>query len=469
MKREYFLTTERLGFSWWTGEDLELANGLWEDPQVCRYICAAGQFSDDEVRKRLALEMENGQHHHVQYWPVFELETGRLAGCCGLRPHRSRTYELGIHLKPEFWGRGIAAEACRAVIRYAFAELDAEGLFAGHHPENQRSRRLLERLGFVYTGNEFYSPTGLYHPSYEKRRGRRSLKTALLQILQIAPDKTLEENLEKGIECCKKAKEMGADIALFPEMWSSGYDIPESVEELEHKAVAADGPFVKAFANAARELSMAIGITILEQYPEGPRNTLLLLDRHGECVLSYAKVHTCDFGDECRLTPGEGFHTADLDTEAGAVRVGAMICYDREFPESARILMLMGAEIVLVPNACPMEINRLSQLRGRAYENMIGIATCNYPQGKPDCNGHSSAFDGVAYLPGEEGSRDMCILEADGEEGLWLAEFDLELLRSYRRQEVHGNAYRRPELYGLLTGDTVRPPFVRKDRRKPVL
>lgn len=116
-----------------------------------------------------------------------------------------------------------------------------------------------------------------------------------------------------------------------------------------------------------------------------------------------------------------------------------------------------------------MEINRLSQLRGRAYENMIGIATCNYPQGKPDCNGHSSAFDGVAYLPGEEGSRDMCILEADGEEGLWLAEFDLELLRSYRRQEVHGNAYRRPELYGLLTEDTVRQPFVRKDRRKPVL
>ena len=85
-----------------------------------------------------------------------------------------------------------------------------------------------------------------------------------------------------------------------------------------------------------------------------------------------------------------------------------MICYDREFPESARILMLMGAEIVLVPNACPMEINRLSQLRGRAYENMIGIATCNYPQGKPDCNGHSSAFDGVAYLPGRR-DREICV------------------------------------------------------------
>ena len=44
MKREYFLTTERLGFSWWTGEDLELANGLWEDPQVCRYIWTAGRM-----------------------------------------------------------------------------------------------------------------------------------------------------------------------------------------------------------------------------------------------------------------------------------------------------------------------------------------------------------------------------------------------------------------------------------------
>ena len=77
--------------------------------------------------------------------------------------------------------------------------------------------------------------------------------------------------------------------------------------------------------------------------------------------------------------------------------------------------------------------------------------------------------NGVAYLPGEGESRDMCILEAGGEEGLWMAEFDLELLRSYRRQEVHGNAYRRPELYGLLTEDAVRPPFVRKDRRMPVL
>lgn len=139
---------------------------------------------------------------------------------------------------------------------------------------------------------------------------------------------------------------------------------------------------------------------------------------------------------------------------------------DREFPESARILMLKGAEILLVPNACPMEINRLSQLRSRAYENMLGIATCNYPDGQPDCNGHSSAFDGIAYLPDQPGSRDTCILEAGSEEGICLAEFDLDRLREYRRTEVHGNAYRHPQKYHLLIDETIREPFIRSDYRK---
>ena len=126
-----------------------------------------------------------------------------------------------------------------------------------------------------------------------------------------------------------------------------------------------------------------------------------------------------------------------LDTACGMVQVGAMICFDREFPESARILMLKGAELILVPNACPMEINRLSQLRGRAYENMLAIATCNYPETVPDCNGGSSAFDGVAYLPELEGSRDTCILQADKEEGIYLAALDLAS-RTFPKRSIPG-------------------------------
>lgn len=292
-----------------------------------------------------------------------------------------------------------------------------------------------------------------------------------IALLQISPCGGLEENLEKGINACREAKEKGADIALFPEMWSCGYDIYDrSPEVWKRDAISAESDFVQTFGDLARELNMAIGITFLEelgnsQSPQNPRNTLALFDRFGNRRLTYAKVHTCDFGVERELSAGEDFYTTPLSTSSGVVEVGAMICYDREFPESARILMLKGAELILVPNACPMEINRLSQLRGRAYENMTAIATCNYPETVPDCNGNSSVFDGVAYLPELSGSRDTCIFQAGGAEGVYIAELDLKMLRKYRETEVHGNAYRRPEKYGLLIDKDIKPPFIRPDRR----
>lgn len=287
-----------------------------------------------------------------------------------------------------------------------------------------------------------------------------------IALLQIAPCGTLQENLEKGIRSCRQARALGADLAVFPEMWSNGYRIYDRpVGEWSAEAVPADGEFVQAFGRLARELDMAVCITFLEKYEGGPRNSCILFDRHGEQKLAYSKVHTCDFDVERNLTPGGGFYTAVLDMACGEVKVGAMICYDREFPESARILMLKGAELILVPNACPMEINRLSQLRARAFENMLAIATCNYPETVPDCNGGSSVFDGVAYLPELAGSRDTCILQAGGAEGIYMAELDLGQLRAYREKEVHGNAYRHPSKYTLLTKSTIEKPFLREGYR----
>lgn len=288
-----------------------------------------------------------------------------------------------------------------------------------------------------------------------------------IALLQIAPCDTLNGNLEKGILSCRKAKRLGADIALFPEMWSNGYHIHDRpVGQWTAEAILADSVFIRTFGDLAKELGMAIGVTLLEKSENGPRNSLVLFDRSGERKLTYAKVHTCDFDVERNLTPGDDFYVAALDTACGEIKVGAMICYDREFPESARILMLKGAELILVPNACPMEINRLSQLRARAYENMLAIATCNYPETVPDCNGGSSVFDGVAYIPGWEDSRDTCILQADGAEGIYVAGLDLKQLREYRESEVHGNAYRRPQQYGLLIDTNIDKPFIRGDRRK---
>lgn len=139
---------------------------MWGDPDVTRLI--GGPFPDDEVRSRLAREIAQQETDGVQYWPIFLLENDDFVGCCGLRPYSKgeRIYELGFHLRPRFRGRGYAKEAAHAAIAYAFDGLNAASLFAGHHPDNASSSRLLEKLGFRYDRHEFYAPTGREHPSY---------------------------------------------------------------------------------------------------------------------------------------------------------------------------------------------------------------------------------------------------------------------------------------------------------------
>ena len=88
-----------------------------------------------------------------------------------------------------------------------------------------------------------------------------------IALLQLTPKDSLSENLEKGILACQKAHQMGADIALFPEMWSNGYRIYDRLKAAwMAEAIPADSDFVNAFGKIAKELQMAIGITFLEAY-----------------------------------------------------------------------------------------------------------------------------------------------------------------------------------------------------------
>ena len=274
--------------------------------------------------------------------------------------------------------------------------------------------------------------------------------------IQLLPGKNIDENLEIGKKACVEAKEKGADIALFPEMWSDGYYLPQDIAELKNLSIGKDSGFINAFRELAGELQMAIGITFLEKNDPLPLNSVIFFDRYGKEILHYSKLHTCAFDAEKVLSEGDDFHVTDLDYGKGTVKIGSMICFDREFPESARILMLKGAELILAPNACPMEINRLSALRTRAYENMVAVATCNYPEGHPDCNGRSTLFDGVPWLRDESGSRDMCVFEAPGEQGVYVAELDLDRLRTHRSDDIMGDKYRHPEKYSILSDPNVR-------------
>lgn len=169
--KKYFLRTKRIGFSKWNESDYDLAVKLWGEKEVTHFICASGKFTEEDIRNRLNLEIRNEAEYGVQYWPIFNLGTGDIIGCCGLRPYPSeageKSYEIGAHLRKEYWRQGYAFEAADAVITYCFTFLNAYKIFAGHHPENTGSKGLLNKLNFKYVGDEFYEPTGLYHPSYE--------------------------------------------------------------------------------------------------------------------------------------------------------------------------------------------------------------------------------------------------------------------------------------------------------------
>jgi RimJ/RimL family protein N-acetyltransferase len=165
---KYFLSTQRLGFRVWSEADFDLALGLWGDLEVTNLIDARGKLSEAQVRERLSQEMSTARSHGVQYWPVFLLENDEHVGCCGLRPYDEarNIMEIGFHICSRHWGRGYATEAAWAMLAYAFESLEVAGLFAGHNPKNKVSRHILERLGFRYTHDELYVPTGLDHPCY---------------------------------------------------------------------------------------------------------------------------------------------------------------------------------------------------------------------------------------------------------------------------------------------------------------
>lgn len=295
----------------------------------------------------------------------------------------------------------------------------------------------------------------------------KTLTVATVQYNCSIPDQ--KQNTEIGVRFVKEAKMLGADIVLFPECWITAYAFPDIVEtnlpETEIKnhtdfkawydaALDEDSASLKVFQDIAKELSIGIVITGFTKGVDRPQNSAFVIDRNGAILLKYSKVHTCDFSSERMLESGTEFKVCDFD----GVKIGIMICYDREYPESARILMLKGAEIILVPNDCGTMKPRLQALSTRAYENMVGIVMANPPG---ENAGNSCAFSPVIWDSNGK-SVDNTIMVADElTEGIFLAQFDLDELRSYRSHEMMGNTFRKVLTYKELLNDRIVEPFIR--------
>jgi predicted amidohydrolase len=299
------------------------------------------------------------------------------------------------------------------------------------------------------------------------QKDNNQITVALLQLE--SKSYNLKENIIKGEEFCRKAKQMGADIILFPEIWSNNYiryhypnsrytedKYPLSFESWKKGAVDQNSGFIKHFQNLAKELNIAIVITYLETWKNQPRNSASLIGPDGKILMTYAKVHTSDMIlTETNCTPGDDFYVCDLPIKGQVVKVGIMICFDREFPESARILMLKGAELILTPNACNLDNKRINQFQTRAYENSVAVAMANYSS---PLNGRSCAFD----------ANGDSIIVANDKESIVLASFNFDKIRQFRKGTKWGNAYRRPHKYKLLISEKVDSIFIRRNGKGEV-
>ena len=274
-----------------------------------------------------------------------------------------------------------------------------------------------------------------------------TFRVAVLQMRSV--NREYERNIKTIIKYMSDAKQNGADILLLPECFITGYDLT-----IDNASAITENDLAPLCENA-KELNIGLVATALTQGKSNPQNSAFVISKDGKILMKYAKVHTCDFADEKVLESGTEFKVCDFD----GVKIGIMICYDREYPESARVLMLKGAEIILVPNDCGSMRPRLQALSTRAYENMCGVAMAN-PNGENA--GNSCAYSPICWDRNGE-CIDNTLLLADAEtEGLFYADFDMDAIRAYREREMMGNTFRKVKAYVQLLNDEIQYPFVRK-------
>lgn len=276
-------------------------------------------------------------------------------------------------------------------------------------------------------------------------------KIAILQ--QKSLNGQYQKNTDIVIEKMKEAAKNGADILLLPEAYLTGYGLPISNE----KALPDNSSYLEQICDTAKKLSLGVVVTAITKGQNKPQNSAYVVNKNGAVLMKYSKVHTCDFADEACLESGDVFHVCDFH----GIKLGIMICYDREYPESARILMLKGAELILVPNDCGAMKPRLCTLSTRAYENMVGVAMAN-PNGENA--GNSCAFSPICWDENGNCVDNVLLMANDATEGLFYAEFDIDAIRSYRENEMMGNTYRKVRAYDLLLNEKIEYPFIRDNQ-----
>lgn len=267
----------------------------------------------------------------------------------------------------------------------------------------------------------------------------------------------IESNLQKAEDLVREAAAQGANVILLPEFFQSPYFMQiQNYDYFELAQEVDDSTYIRRFQGLAKELNVVLPFSFFEKAGNVFFNSLVMIDATGEVVDLYRKTHIPDghcYQEKFYFSPGDtGFKV--FETQFGKLGVG--ICWDQWFPETARSLALMGAEILFYPTAIGDEpilghdskAHWQNTMCGHAAANIMPVIAANRIGREEEPSENSSmTFYGSSFIANEEGTK-VEEMNRDSE-GIIIHEFDLEEIRKKR---IGWGVYRdrRPEFYEAI-------------------
>ncbi|QWU16558.1 N-carbamoylputrescine amidase [Paenibacillus sophorae] len=281
----------------------------------------------------------------------------------------------------------------------------------------------------------------------------RNVKVAATQM---SCSGSIDENIAKADKLVREAAAQGAQIILLQELFETPYFCQkEKSDYYEYATELEQNKAVNHFREVAKELKVVLPISFYEKKNYARYNSLAVIDADGSVLGKYRKSHIPDgpgYEEKFYFNPGDtGFKV--WNTRYAKIGVG--VCWDQWYPEAARVMTLMGAELLFYPTAIGSEPQDSSIdskdhwqmcMLGHAAANLIPVVASNRI-GREEDEESSINFYGSSFIAGPQGNK---IAEAGrGEETVLVGEFDLDALETLR---IEWGIFRdrRPELYRLI-------------------
>lgn len=266
-----------------------------------------------------------------------------------------------------------------------------------------------------------------------------SNKHITVAALQFSYGDNMIANIDKTIVGVRDAAKQGAQVILPSELFQGEYFCTaQDPKWFEGAFPANQHPCVKALQPIARELGVVVPVSFFEKDGPSYYNSVAIVDHEGEIIGVYRKSHIPDgpgYQEKYYFRPGNSGFKA-WDTKFG--RIGVGICWDQWFPECARAMTLLGAEVLLYPTAIgsepydeSLDTSAIWQraMQGHAVSNAIPVVAANRV-GRENANNQPQSFYGASFIADQTGEK---VQELDkGEEGVIVHTFNREDLQSYR-------------------------------------